>query len=97
MVFLQVHLEHSSPPQCAKHLYSQANQDGSSQGFPGDSVVKKPPANAGDTGLIPGLGRYLEKEMTTYSSIFACEIPWAEEHAGLQSMRSQKSQTRLSD
>ena len=28
-------------------------------GFPGDSVVKKnPPANAGDVGLIPGLGRY---------------------------------------
>ena len=26
-------------------------------GFPGGSVVKKPPANAGDTGLIPGLGR----------------------------------------
>ena len=27
-------------------------------GFPGGSVVKNPPANAGDTGLIPGLGRY---------------------------------------
>ena len=26
-------------------------------GFPGDSVVKNPPANAGDVGLIPGLGR----------------------------------------
>ena len=26
-------------------------------GFSGDSVVKNPPANAGDTGLIPGLGR----------------------------------------
>ena len=25
-------------------------------GFPGDSVVKNPPASAGDTGLIPGLG-----------------------------------------
>ena len=25
--------------------------------FPGDSVVKNPPANAGDMGLIPGLGR----------------------------------------
>ena len=24
------------------------------QGFPGGSVVKNPPANAGDTGLIPG-------------------------------------------
>ena len=25
--------------------------------FPGVSVVKNPPANAGDAGLIPGLGR----------------------------------------
>ena len=30
---------------------------GSSLGFPGGSVVKNPPANAGDTDLIPGLGR----------------------------------------
>ena len=26
-------------------------------GFPGTSVVKNPPAHAGDTGSIPGLGR----------------------------------------
>ena len=26
-------------------------------GFPGSSVVKNPPDNAGDTGLIPGSGR----------------------------------------
>ena len=26
-------------------------------GFPGGSVVKNPPANTGDTGLIPGSGR----------------------------------------
>ena len=26
-------------------------------GFPGRSVVKNPPANAGDVGSIPGLGR----------------------------------------
>ena len=25
-------------------------------GYPGGSVVKNPPANAGDMGLIPGLG-----------------------------------------
>ena len=33
---------------------------GGSEGFPGGSVVKNPPANAGDAGdmgLIPGLGR----------------------------------------
>ena len=27
------------------------------QSFPGDSVVKNPPANVGDMGLAPGLGR----------------------------------------
>ena len=26
-------------------------------GFPGDSVVNNPPANAGDSGSVPGLGR----------------------------------------
>ena len=26
------------------------------RGFPGGSVVKKPPANAGDMGSVPGLG-----------------------------------------
>ena len=29
------------------------------KGFPGDSVVKSPPANGGDKGSIPGLGRSL--------------------------------------
>ena len=28
------------------------------EGFLGGSVVKNPPANAGDTGLIPGPGRF---------------------------------------
>ena len=28
------------------------------RGFPGGSAVKNPPANAGDMGLIPGLGRF---------------------------------------
>ena len=30
--------------------------------FPGDSVVKNIPANAGDTGSIPGWGRSPEEE-----------------------------------
>ena len=28
------------------------------EGFPSVSVIKNPPANAGDMGLIPGLGRF---------------------------------------
>ena len=35
--------------------------------------------------------------MATQSSILAWEIPWTEVPGGLQSMGSQKSQTRLSD
>ena len=30
-------------------------------GFPGGSAGKESACNAGDTGLIPGLGRFLEK------------------------------------
>ena len=40
-----------------------------------------------------GLEDPLEKDMATHSWI----IPWTEEPEGLQSMRSQKSQTQLSD
>ena len=28
------------------------------EGFPGDSAVRTPPANEGDSGLIPGSGRF---------------------------------------
>ena len=45
-----------------------------------------------DAGLIPKLGRSLEKEMATHSSIFAWKIPSTEEPGGLQSMGAQ-SQT----
>ena len=68
------------------------------RGFPGGSVGKNPPANAGDAGLIHGSGRPpLEKEMATHSSILAWEIPWTEEPGGLLPTGSQKSRTRLSD
>ena len=66
--------------------------------FPGGSVVKNLPANAGEVGSIPQLGRFpQEKEMATHSSILAWEIPWTEEPGRLQSPGSQKSQKRLSD
>jgi len=43
--------------------------------FPCGSVVKNPPANAGDTDLIPGSGRSPEKEMSTYSSVLTWKTP----------------------
>ena len=54
----------------------------SSQGFPGDSVVKNPPANARDSrdmALIPGSGRCPGVGNGNPSSILAWEIPWTEE------------------
>ena len=47
--------------------------------------------NAGDPGLIPGLGNPLEKGMATHSSILTWEISWTEEPSGLQSMGSQSA------
>ena len=54
-------------------------------------VVKKLPANVGDfrdVGSIPQLGRPLEGEMATHSSILAWRIPWTEEPGGLWSIGS---------
>ena len=64
--------------------------DGISVDTPGGSVVKNPPANAKDTGLILGSGRYQEKEMATHSSILAWEIPWTEEPGSLRSLGLQR-------
>ena len=53
------------------------------QGFPGGTVAKNSPANAGDTGdvgSIPG------SETATHSSILAWEIQWTEKPGGLQAM-----------
>ena len=46
---------------------------------------------------VRSLGREdpLEEEVTTRSSVLAGMIPWTAEPAGLQSMRSHESQTRL--
>jgi len=60
-------------------------------GFPDDSVVKNPLANAEDRVQALGLEDPLEKEMATHPSILAWEIPWTEEPGGLQSIGSQKS------
>ena len=61
--------------------------------FPGGSVVKNPPANAGDEVQSPGQEDPLKEEMAAHSSILAWEIPWTEEPGGLQSMGLQKSLT----
>ena len=57
------------------------------------SVVKNPPANAGDASRSLGQNDPLEKEIATHSSILAWRIPWTEEPGGLQSMGLQKHWT----
>jgi len=56
------------------------------------TVVKNPPANAGDArdvGSISGSGRSLQEEMATHFSTIAWKIPQTEEPGRLQSMRLQ--------
>ena len=65
-------------------------------GFPGGIVVKNLPANAGEEGLIPGLGRSSGEEKSNPLQYSCLENPmdrgaWWAQSMGLQ------SQTRLSD
>ena len=62
-------------------------------GFLGGTLVKNPPANAGDagdTGSIPGSGSSPGGGNATHSSIRAWKIPWLEEPGKLQSTGSQR-------
>ena len=60
-------------------------------GFLGGSVVKNPPAKAGDTGSIPGSGRCPgEGNYLSHSGNLAWEILWTEGPGGLQSMGLQR-------
>ena len=54
---------------------------------------KESACNAGDQGLIPGLGRSTGEGNASHSSILAWEIPWTEEPGGLQFMRLQEYET----
>ena len=61
--------------------------------FPGESMIKNPPVNAGDRGSIPWSGRSPGGgHGNPLSSIFAWKIPWTEEPGWLQSIELQ-SQT----
>ena len=65
--------------------------------FPGGSVVKNLPANAGDVDLISGSGRSPGEGNGNPLQCSCLEISWTEKPARLQSMESQKSQTQLSN
>ena len=61
-------------------------------GFPGGSDSKESSSNAGDLGLIPGLGRFPWRRERLPTPVF-----WPGEFHGLYSPWVTKSQTRLSD
>ena len=58
--------------------------------FPGGSDGKESACNAGDLGSIPELGRSLEKEMATHSSVLAWRIPGKGEPGRLPSIGLQR-------
>ena len=91
--FLQMELsEHSHKPLWAPCVWYMSG--GSHciicEDFLGGSDSKESSCNSGDSGLIPGLRRPLEKGTATPSSILAWRIPWTEKSGGLQSMGSQR-------
>ena len=53
-------------------------------------MVKNPPANAGDVGSIPGLGRSPEDGNGNLLPYSYLGNSWTEEPSGLQSMGSQR-------
>ena len=62
-------------------------------GFPGSSVVKSLPANAGtagDDGSVLESGRAAGEGNGNPLSILAWKIPWMEEPGGLQSIGAQR-------
>ena len=73
---------------CEFVLFKNLTED--YRGFPGGSDGKESACNAGHSGLIPELGRSLEKGMATHSRILGWGLPWTEEPDGLQSMRLQR-------
>ena len=65
-----------------------------STGFPGGSVIKNPPADAGDArdiGLIPESGRSPGKEIAIHSSILAWKIPFSRDLVGYSLWSCQES------
>ena len=66
------------------------NMISSYRGFPTGSAVKNLPTKPEMQVWPQGQGDPQEKEMATYSSILAWEIPWTEEPGRIQSMGSQR-------
>ena len=60
-------------------------------------MVQNLPAHAGNSSLIPGLGRSPGEGNGNPLQYFCLEVPCTEESGSLQSMESQKRQTQFND
>ena len=67
------------------------------RGFPGGSLVKNPPANAGNAGSIPGSGRSPGEENGNPLQDACLGNSWTEEPGGLPVHAVAKGQARLID
>ena len=65
-------------------------------GFPGGSLTKNLPADAGDRVQSLGWEDPWEKETAMHSRTLSWEVPWTEEPGGIQSLGSQKSSPQFS-
>ena len=68
-------IQKSIPEEWGRITFTHHNARKALWDFPGGPAVKDPPANEGDTGLIPGWGGSPEESMTTHSSILAWRTP----------------------
>ena len=67
-------------------ITSFAKKYSSAKIFPGGSVVKNLTVDAGDVGLLPGLGRPSGEGNGNQLQFSSCKIPWTEESGLLESM-----------
>ena len=67
------------------------------KGFPGGSVVKNPPANAGDLGSIPGSGRFPWRKKWQPTPVFFPGKSHGQRILAGYDPWGHKSQTQLSD
>ena len=80
-----------SLPSCSHLSLHFISTSISEEGFPSVSAIKNPLAMQETRVRSLGQGDPQEKDMATYSSILAWEIPWTEEPGRLQSTESQRA------
>ena len=79
---------HILQPYSLMHLYTHTHVY-LYMGFPCGLAGKEPVCNAGDLGLVPGLGRSPGEGKATHCSILAWRIPWSRKELDMTERLSQ--------